>query len=615
MIEYNATTTTAATTATTGTITRTTTITTTTTTTATTTTATRAIPNILNIHVHLDATNCFPIDQQHRSDSTKKMTKICITPLGDTLAMNTIDTVSFSSTTMQTQISPTISTLLHQRSRSTSISILRDKWANKVEFLLAVIGAFLIPYLIMLFIGGLPVFYMELVLGQFHRSVFGKRFVQCSKVLVMVYVSYVHLLLVSIMQLLRTPYTSYLNLYSLNGSNSTIAINESNQLNGKLRTPSEEFFLFNVLEENYSSGFNDLGGIKPSLALCLTIVFILVYFALWKGPRSSGKCVWVTATAPYIILSVLFVRGITLPGASVGIYYYLMPNFKMLLDIDVWTAAATQIFFSLGPGFGVLIALSSYNDFRNNCYRDALVTSFINCGTSFFSGFVIFATLGYMSTITNLPVNEVVGDNDANIIFIVYPQAIATMSYANCWSFVFFVMLITLGIDSTFSGIEALITGFCDEYPEVLIRRREIFVGFVIVVYYFGSLPTITYGGKYIISFLDEYGVSLSVLFIVMCEMIAVCWFYGIQQFSQDIQQMLGFYPGLYWRICWTCCPTIFLLTIYKTSLEPMTIGSYTYPQWSAYFGWFLRLTSILSIPFFAIYYFCIAKGTIKENQ
>ncbi|VDM10447.1 unnamed protein product [Wuchereria bancrofti] len=563
---------------------------------------------------------------------------------------------------MQTQISPTISTLLHQRSRSTSISILRDKWANKVEFLLAVIGyavdlgniwrfpstcykygggAFLIPYLIMLFIGGLPVFYMELVLGQFHRSgcisiwkkicpmfkgigygiCFICTFIACFYNAIIAHALY--FLFKSLQpevpwKTCNNPWNTPLCAISLNGSNSTIAINESNQLNGKLRTPSEEFFLFNVLEENYSSGFNDLGGIKPSLALCLTIVFILVYFALWKGPRSSGKCVWVTATAPYIILSVLFVRGITLPGASVGIYYYLMPNFKMLLDIDVWTAAATQIFFSLGPGFGVLIALSSYNDFRNNCYRDALVTSFINCGTSFFSGFVIFATLGYMSTITNLPVNEVVGDNDANIIFIVYPQAIATMSYANCWSFVFFVMLITLGIDSTFSGIEALITGFCDEYPEVLIRRREIFVGFVIVVYYFGSLPTITYGGKYIISFLDEYGVSLSVLFIVMCEMIAVCWFYGIQQFSQDIQQMLGFYPGLYWRICWTCCPviisTIFLLTIYKTSLEPMTIGSYTYPQWSAYFGWFLRLTSILSIPFFAIYYFCIAKGTIKER-
>ena len=43
-------------------------------------------------------------------------------------------------------------------------------------------------------------------------------------------------------------------------------------------------------------------------------------------------------------------------------------------------------------------------------------------------------------------------------------------------------------------------------------------------------------GGTYVIPFLDEYGVSLSVLFIVVCEMIAVCWFYGIQRFSEVIQ-------------------------------------------------------------------------------
>ncbi|VBB35028.1 unnamed protein product, partial [Acanthocheilonema viteae] len=167
-------------------------------------------------------------------------------------------------------------------------------------------------------------------------------------------------------------------------------------------------------------------------------------------------------------------------------------------------------------------------------------------------------------------------------------------------------------------GIEALITGFCDEYPEVLARRREIFVGVIIVAYYFGSLPTVTYGGKYVIPFLDEYGVSLSILFIVMCEMVGVCWFYGIRQFSEDIQQMLGFYPGLYWRLCWTFSPVImtmlFLIAIYKTSFEPMVIGSYIYPQWSVYIGWFLRLTSVLSIPIYAIYYFCTAKGTLKER-
>ncbi|CAH2324777.1 sodium-dependent noradrenaline transporter, partial, partial [Pelobates cultripes] len=73
----------------------------------------------------------------------------------------------------------------------------------------------------------------------------------------------------------------------------------------------------------------------------------------------------------------------------------------------VWIDAATQIFYSLGAGFGVLIAFASYNKYDNNCYRDALLTSTINCVTSFISGFAIFSILGYMAHKHNVKIEDV----------------------------------------------------------------------------------------------------------------------------------------------------------------------------------------------------------------
>ncbi|CAI4230901.1 unnamed protein product [Auanema sp. JU1783] len=532
-------------------------------------------------------------------------------------------------------------------------SVVRDRWATKMEFLLAVIGyavdlgnvwrfpsvcykhgggAFLIPYLVMLIIGGLPMFYMELALGQYHRagcvSIWRKicpmfkgigygicficTFIACFYNAIIAQAVYFTFSSIA----LEVPWKTCNNSWNSPDCSSDLAISVSK--NGtKLRTPSEEFYNNKVLELQNSNGLHDLGGVKLSMAACLALVFVMVYFTLWKGPKSAGKTVWVTATAPYVVLTILLIRGITLPGASKGIYYYLTPNFDKLYEPQVWSAAATQIFFSLGPGFGVLLALSSYNDFNNNCYRDAIVTTSINCLTSFFSGFVIFSTLGYMAVLTNKEVDEVIGDHDASLIFIVYPQALATMEYSSAWSFIFFLMLITLGIDSTFAGIEALITGLCDE-SRFLTKNRKGFVAVVCIVYFFGSLPAISYGGSYVIPFLDEYGVSLSVLFMVTCEMIAVCWFYGVDRFCMDIKTMLGIYPGLYWRVCWLLSPffimSIFLVTVWQASFTPMEIMNRQFPGWSVSLGWFFRLTSICSVPIVGFYIFLRTKGSFVER-
>ena len=58
-----------------------------------------------------------------------------------------------------------------------------------------------------------------------------------------------------------------------------------------LSSPAEEYYMRGVLEMQNSQGITELGAIKPSLALSTLAVFVLVYFALWKGVKSTGKVI------------------------------------------------------------------------------------------------------------------------------------------------------------------------------------------------------------------------------------------------------------------------------------------------------------------------------------
>jgi hypothetical protein len=44
-----------------------------------------------------------------------------------------------------------------------------------------------------------------------------------------------------------------------------------------------------VLEINKSKGIHEVGPIKWEIALCLCVIFVVVYFSMWRGIKSSGK--------------------------------------------------------------------------------------------------------------------------------------------------------------------------------------------------------------------------------------------------------------------------------------------------------------------------------------
>ncbi|CAN7992033.1 unnamed protein product, partial [Ixodes hexagonus] len=379
----------------------------------------------------------------------------------------------------------------------------RPTWKNKADFLLSIIGfavdlanvwrfpylcyrngggVFLIPYLLMLIFGALPLFYMELVLGQYNRqgpiSVWklcplfkGKLLcgavlagVGYCSVLVSWYVSFYYNVIIGwALYFMFSSFRAELpwsrcgnpwntaSCYSGTLNDNGTVEDDSMPIENRT-SPALEFFNRAVLELHTSPGMHDLGVPKWQLLLCVMLVFVILYLALFKGVSSSGKVVWVTATAPYVILTLLLLRGVLLPGAGTGVKYYLQPNVDKLLETQVWVDAAVQVFYSVGVGFGVHLTYASYNPFHNNCYRDCLMTTAVNSFTSFYSGFVIFVYLGYMAAKQGVPIQTVATEGHG-LVFQVYPEAIATLPGAPIWAVLFFIMLLTLGLDSAVSEL------------------------------------------------------------------------------------------------------------------------------------------------------------------
>uniref|UniRef100_A0AAZ1XY92 Transporter n=1 Tax=Oreochromis aureus TaxID=47969 RepID=A0AAZ1XY92_OREAU len=484
----------------------------------------------------------------------------------------------------------------------------RGHWETKAEFILTVMGAiigpgnvwrfpylcyrngggvFFIPYILFIFTCGIPLFFLETALGQYTSQggitcwrricpLFQGMGYASHLIIAFSATSYIIILAWAFFYLFQSfsgdlPWATCGHYWNTDSCLDLSHLNLSMMSRLNTTLPVVEFWQRRVLK--VSGGIEEVGGLRWELVLCLILSWIICYFCVWKGIKSTGK---------------------------------------------VWMDAGTQIFFSYAIGLGFLTSLGSYNTYNNNCYKDCFYLCLLNSATSIVAGFAIFSVLGFMTYEQGVDISEV-AESGPGLAFIVYPRAVAMMPVPQVWSVCFFLMIILLGLDSQFVGLECLMTSLVDLFPCLHQGyRRELLLLAVCCTCCLLGLSLVTEGGMYLLQLLDHHVCSgTTLLLLSFCQSVSIGWVYGADRFYGNISDMIGYRPHPFMKYCWryitpfTCFGT-FIFSIVRNS--PLKFSStYVYPLWANILGWFIATVSLSLIPLFLLYKIIQGKGTLRQ--
>lgn len=481
--------------------------------------------------------------------------------------------------------------------------IVRERWNSSRSFTLAAVGsavglgnmwrfpylaykygggAFLFPYIIALFVLGIPLLILELALGQKLQKGAIKAF------------KAIHPRLVGIGFLGIATSFIIVIYYATVMAWTAFYLVQSFSQNLPWADNPKGYFFQNVL--NISESIAEMGTVNWHLLLALACVWVATYFCIRKGVQSVGSIVSITVFLPIILLIILlvifFFRGITLDGAWTGIYYYACPDFSALLSAEVWIAAASQIFFTFSISMGVMIAYASFNKPTNNILKNALVIALFDAAISIFSGFIVFSVIGHMAYETGQPVLDV-ATSGPGLTFVVFPKLLALMPWwTGFFSVLFFLVLLTLGIDSVFSLVESIVVVISDNLSEI---RKEQISYWVCALCFSLSFFFTTDAGLYYLDLIDHYVTNFLLVFVGILECIAIGWIFGVERVRQYINSLSSYKVHKRWNIVVKLVIPLVLGTLLFLYVgEELDLPYGGYPNWAVKIAY-----SIVGFPVF----------------
>ena len=277
-------------------------------------------------------------------------------------------------------------------------------------------AAFVLMYLVFLFILGLPIMVMEFSVGRASQKSAAKSFdVLEPKGTKWHWVKYVAITGNYMLMMFYTVVGGWMLAYFF-------------------KMAKGDFV--NLDSEGIGAMFNNLLGDGQALIFWMLMVIVIGFFVCSKGLQNGvEKVSKFMMSALFFIMIILTIRSVTLPNATEGLKFYLIPDFSKMIEngiVDAIFAAMGQAFFTLSLGIGARAIFGSYLGKDRSLMGESVNVTILDTLVAFISGLIIFpACFSY----------GVDAGSGPGLVFVTLPNIFNAMPMGRLWGSLFFLFM------------------------------------------------------------------------------------------------------------------------------------------------------------------------------
>lgn len=303
-------------------------------------------------------------------------------------------------------------------------------------------------------------------------------------------------------------------------------------------------------------------------AVVTLITGFIISFGVKKGIQRIST---ILMPFSFLILIILAIFCTTLDGFGKGMAFFLTPDFSVLSNPIIWAAAFGQAFFSLSVGSGILLTYGTYLDKKTDIVQSSLIITFADLSVAFLSGLIIFPIVFTFGLAPGM---------GAELAFTTLPLAFSLLGYGQILGIAFFLLLFFAALTSSISMLEV---GVASVMEKTSFSRRKTSLILTLLIFLVGLPAALSYSsvnltvlGARILDVLDETLGTIGLPITALLITIVFTWFIQKKIFTEELEGSkhwtnLVFYTTKY------VIPVILLLTTVSQLVLSVDFG-----------GWFL---------------------------